>query len=291
MADSKISDLTSAGALTGTEEVVIVQSSSTVKTTTQDIADLGGGNTIYSADDTVTDNARVVTLAGSTAGQYINFNTGGGNAIIQFNGSRQILVPSATEYKYSGAGTHNVTLGGNLSTDKINFRTAGGTTCLDIRGNGYTYAENILFVGANSTTQGALRVYGKAGASSQIFNVYNNSSVVIHEFRQSVGAAEFNMKDASGTNQFRVITNSNDMLQLGEARNIMFGTTTGTKIGSATSQKLAFWNATPVVQPTTGITAGAFVANTSGIADDTATFDGYTIGQIAAALRQIGILA
>jgi len=73
--------------------------------------------------------------------------------------------------------------------------------------------------------------------------------------------------------------------------NISFNTSTGTKIGTATSQKLSLWNATPNVQPTTAITAGAFVANTSGITDDTATFDGYTIGQVVAALRRIGALA
>jgi len=30
---------------------------------------------------------------------------------------------------------------------------------------------------------------------------------------------------------------------------IVLGTTTGTKIGTATTQKIGFWNATPVVQP------------------------------------------
>jgi len=32
-------------------------------------------------------------------------------------------------------------------------------------------------------------------------------------------------------------------------RNIKLSTSTGTKIGTATTQKLAFYNATPVVQP------------------------------------------
>lgn len=75
------------------------------------------------------------------------------------------------------------------------------------------------------------------------------------------------------------------------AGNITTDTTTGTKIGTATTQKLGFWNATPIVQPTTAVTASTFVANTSGIANDTATFDGYTIGQVVKALRNIGILA
>jgi len=73
--------------------------------------------------------------------------------------------------------------------------------------------------------------------------------------------------------------------------NIILGTSTGTKIGTATSQKLAFWNATPIVQPTTAVTAAAFVANSSGISDDTATFGGYTVGQVVAALQAVGILA
>lgn len=73
--------------------------------------------------------------------------------------------------------------------------------------------------------------------------------------------------------------------------NIVLGTTTGTKLGTATTQKLGFWNATPIVQPTTAVAAATFVANTSGIVDDSATFDGYTIGQVVKALRNAGLLA
>lgn len=60
---------------------------------------------------------------------------------------------------------------------------------------------------------------------------------------------------------------------------------------SATLNKIGFWNATPIVQPTTAIAAATFVANTSLIANDTATFDGYTIGQVVKALRNAGLLA
>lgn len=73
--------------------------------------------------------------------------------------------------------------------------------------------------------------------------------------------------------------------------NIKLALAAGTKIGTATSQKLSFWNATPIVQPTTAVTAATFVANTSGIVNDTATFDGYTIGQVVKALRNMGLLA
>jgi hypothetical protein len=47
-----------------------------------------------------------------------------------------------------------------------------------------------------------------------------------------------------------VIGNTRGNLQLADARNVILGTTTGTKIGTATTQKLGFYNATPVVQPT-----------------------------------------
>ena len=80
-------------------------------------------------------------------------------------------------------------------------------------------------------------------------------------------------------------------LTFADAINVVFNGTTGTKLGTATSQKLGFWNAAPIVQPTTAIAAATFVANTSGIANDTATWDGYTIGQVVKALRNMGALA
>ncbi len=85
-------------------------------------------------------------------------------------------------------------------------------------------------------------------------------------------------------------TQTSDGITMGDAKDIVLNTTTGTKIGTGTTQKLGFWNATPVVKPATGGAASTFVANTSLIANDTATFDSYTIGQVVKALRNVGIL-
>lgn len=87
------------------------------------------------------------------------------------------------------------------------------------------------------------------------------------------------------------LTIADTTITVADAINFVFNTTTGTKHGTATTQKQSFWNATPIVQPTTAIAAATFVANTSGIVNDTATFDGYTIGQVVKALRNIGLLA
>lgn len=53
---------------------------------------------------------------------------------------------------------------------------------------------------------------------------------------------------------------------LSENVNVTLGTTTGTKFGTGVTQKLGFWNATPIVQPTAS-TQGALTNNTGGTAD------------------------
>ena len=76
-----------------------------------------------------------------------------------------------------------------------------------------------------------------------------------------------------------------------DGQNIVFDVTNGTKIGTSASQKLAFWNATPVVQPTTGITGAAVQHNGGTSLGVNDTFGGYTLAKVVAALQQVGILA
>jgi hypothetical protein len=66
---------------------------------------------------------------------------------------------------------------------------------------------------------------------------------------------------------------------ISDAANIVLNTTTGTKIGTATGQKLAFYNATPVVQPTA-------------VADATDNPSAITqLNDLLAKLRTLGIIA
>lgn len=60
---------------------------------------------------------------------------------------------------------------------------------------------------------------------------------------------------------------------------------------TADETRVGFYGATPAAQATNAIGAAAFLANTSGIVDDTATFGGYTMGQVVQALQNMGILA
>jgi hypothetical protein len=82
---------------------------------------------------------------------------------------------------------------------------------------------------------------------------------------------------ASPTEALRI---SNDRsITVSDGGNVVLGTTTGTKIGTATTQKIGFYNATPVVQPTA-------VAN----ATDAATVI-TQLNALLAKLRTLGIIA
>ncbi len=103
---------------------------------------------------------------------------------------------------------------------------------------------------------------------------------------------------AWAVNGSNYMTLSGTDLTLGDfGLNIAVGTSTGSKIGTATNQKLGFWNAAPVTQyattgTTTGFTAGAGTAVLSG-----STFTGntgsaaYTISDIVRCLKLSGHMA
>jgi len=86
-----------------------------------------------------------------------------------------------------------------------------------------------------------------------------------------------------------IVTLSASGITLADAANIVLNATTGTKIGTATTQKIGFWNATPVVQraaytqtfATADRTHAARTATTLTVTDGAGTNDG-TIGAITA---------
>jgi hypothetical protein len=109
MANKKISQLTAAAALTGTELLPIVQGGETVQTTAQDIADLGGGGLSYKVytakvimsdgSATVFENTLGVTITWtSTSGQISTGVVAGligqNNVYVQVNSS----TPSSEPY-------------------------------------------------------------------------------------------------------------------------------------------------------------------------------------------------
>jgi len=151
-------------------------------------------------------------------------------------------------------GDNEVNVRANLS---LGLYPAGATRKLYVVRDAETFGIDLDWAGASTT---GVRIVN-AGSGSNIalsVNSYNGTS----NYAISIANGDISMAGASGT-----------------------------KIGISTTQKIGFWNKTPIVQPTTAVAASTFVANTSAILNDTATFDGYTIGQVVKALRNTGILA
>jgi hypothetical protein len=76
-----------------------------------------------------------------------------------------------------------------------------------------------------------------------------------------------------------------------EGANIATGATTGTKIGTAATQKLGFWNATPVTQNTGWSITGGYAADKSMNPESTTLTEvARLLGTLVDALKACGIL-
>jgi len=148
--------------------------------------------------------------------------------------------------------------------------------------------------------------------NAQTFRLYNTTDAGLTNFERAKFAWETNVlrigTEKGGTGTARslefqtdgttrltiqaagtVVLNAN--LSLG-ANYVIGDTASGNKIGTAANQKLAFWGATPIVQPTTAVAAATTAATGTGdVVAASTTFDGYTIPQVVKALRNAGLLA
>lgn len=189
---------------------------------------------------------------------------------------------------------------GSVSTGNINFDQAAVFTKSTLPANGMVQVTSgALSPGGTfaSFLTPARTSVGETNLVVGVDNTNTNNAAYFGFLYHSSGDAINNKAVIGLTNTGDVLTvngsgyiNTFGNIYPADATNIVLGTTTGTKIGTATSQKLSFWNKTPIIQPTTGIAAATFVANTSGTLNDTATWGGYTIGQVVQALQNIGIL-
>jgi hypothetical protein len=111
--------------------------------------------------------------------------------------------------------------------------------------------------------------------------------------RNNANSGDVGLFRINGSDRFQIETTT----QIVDAVNIVLGGTTGTQIGTTSSQKLAFYGITPVVQPaTTGTTTGYTAATGTAVLAGS-TFTGntgstaYTVGDIVNALKKLGLLA
>ena len=82
--------------------------------------------------------------------------------------------------------------------------------------------------------------------------VLRNKKVTFTEFKNYLNQYYPNTSPGGFTGNITINGNVtiSSLVSLPDSSNIQFGTGTGTKIGTATTQKIGFYNAAPVVQPT-----------------------------------------
>jgi hypothetical protein len=194
----------------------------------------------------------------------------GGQTIISGTAAGDKLIIQATSNATHTAAKNLIKLKKNSSSD------AATSVLLTIGdGQGLNNDEVSIYTGVNTGTSGYLL---RAGATFAYFNASSS-------LRLQIGAADLIQLSSSTATMVQGIT-------ISDAKNIVLNTTTGTKIGTGTTQKLAFWNKTPIVQPTTSITGASFVSGGGGTnlkTDD--TFGGYTVAQLAAIIINSGLAA
>jgi hypothetical protein len=193
----------------------------------------------------------------------------------------------------------------------------GGVSKFKVDNTGRTTIAEALYVGSGGSTSAMQMNYRSANIYSDGLAIVkrgttgddtaaltNNTEVGYHSFHgwtgtvnkrlayvivkakgaigDSSGGGTYNINtrgDAGNTEAIRLVIDENG-LTITDAHNIVVGTTTGTKIGTATSQKLGFFNATPVVQP----------ASTSADATDLATAI-TLVNNLKAKLISLGLIA
>ena len=153
-------------------------------------------------------------------------------------------------------------------------------------------SQAILYLGGNSTYAWRITSAGLLAHADNTYDIGASGATRPRHLYIGSNGVFGGTLSVTGASTLTGLLTANGGITLGDAQNIAFNTTTGTKIGATTSQKIGFWNSTPIVQPTTAV-ASATVAHAGGgtniKTDD--TFDGYTIAQVVKALRNAGLLA
>ncbi len=198
--------------------------------------------------------------------------------------NRILFTAGANTFTFGG-GYNNFSVGAYAAFTKTITFTAADFSSINVSASinsagGAFAATAFNWTSGISQTAGSGPIYGLrliptvSNVTGILYGIYSNIATSITG--GGVGYAQYHA--GTGSHYF------------GDS-NIIAGTTTGIKLLTATGQKLGVWGATPITQPTTAIAAATFVANTSGTLNDTATWDGYTAGQVVKALRNLGILA
>jgi hypothetical protein len=268
---------------------------------------LGIGTTspsTYSANLAVFDGAGngVIAIAQSTSnttlqsnGQdfYINLK-GSGSTIFRrgagdtesarIDGSGRLLVGTSSARSVGAAGVHQFTLEGvgyNASSSTLVNNENNDQPCYLTLGKSRGAAVGSNTIVQNGDVVGIIDFAAADGSSLSSLAARISASIDgTPGVTDMPGRLVFSVTADGAAFPTEALRISNDRsITVSDGGNVVLGTTTGTKIGTATTQKLGFYNATPVVQPTA-------------VADATTAVDVITqLNDLLAKLRTLGIIA
>lgn len=215
-------------------------------------------NNIFTAGSSSTNNGINSGVFGtSTTNSGANsFVTGSGNG--NTNSSGTVIGEQNTNNGYAGfvSGSHNLIETNAAYSATFNYGN-------DVQGQ-YNFVAGYTIV----STANYITAFGKN---------YTNST--INTF--TVGFGQIDFQVASGA------ISLNGDTTFADAKNLVFNTTTGSKIGTATNQKFAFYNSTPIVQPTGDILTALGALGL--VASATLTAADITLGLLAVARGGTGL--
>ncbi len=272
----------------------------------------GTTNPVLKVDASASSVATGISLTGAAAA------SGFALAVISSGAAENLTVDA------KGTGTTTI---GSVSTGNVILGTSGhtltlnnGTGAVTLAAGGLTLTSgNVLLSSGTMTVTSASATaltVGRQGATSPGLTVDASTSTCVTGLKITPAAAAAGVAlvvtssgtdenltiNAKGAGTISLNATATGTITIGssmtfaDAKNIVVNATTGTKIGTATTQKLGFYNATPVVQPAanTDTTTGAAGGTTTVFLNTTYTGGGtaaYTVGGVVAALKAIGLLA
>ena len=187
------------------------------------------------------------------------------------------------DLQVGGVSQVSITRGAVMNITSVNG-LATGYGYLGGIGIGYNAAKNLTI-----PSDGLIN-FGSSGLNSPDVYLYRDAAAVLAQ-RNGINAQTFRcygtFTDSSNYERLAAITAAGDYSLTPQAGGT--GTLRGLQV-VASGGRVGFFGTTAIARVTTGVTAATFAANTSGIANDTATFNGYTLGQVVAALQNYGLL-
>jgi hypothetical protein len=249
-------------------------------------------DTLYYGSGTVTGSVTLIdgyyNATGSILNKLTNTNTSTGSSILSISVAAASTGDPYVRFSTNGIGATDWSIGiDNSDSDKfkIGYYQSPSTGSLAT----FTTTGR-LGIGTESPAE-ALDVAGAIKTASGGHLGYFTGSSAIFTNAVSYGSATgFSITHVSESG-LTFGFGSSQLLVLDGSGGMSIPYTNGLKIGTLTSQKIGFWNATPIVQPTTSVASATRTAGGGNTVTDSDTFDGYTIAKVVKALRDTGILA